>query len=260
MAETSFLVGSVQLEASGIEVNGVNVPTAAGAYYLRSANAALSLVDYIQGRIQTEVATATLFITEGRRVRLLPQVGDPVAIDWLANTTLRDLLGFTGNLASSDAPRTATNCSPLLWSPGWIATPATLLGTAGHIITDQTRHVSADGTRALVSTYYTQVQQELAWTHILAERLRVDAATNGGGTFHELYEQVLKLGKSCRWYVEQNEVDGSTTAITWDDSSTNSFGPYVLREANPRWYQRVVEYADLYGSLALPLMQVTEYS
>lgn len=261
MPDSSWIVASRQFEASGIEVNGVNVATPGGTLYLRHVNPALSLVDLVEAAIQTQVPTASLVITEGRRVRLVTAPGDPVSIDWIANTTLRDVLGWDGVLASSDSPRSAPHCSPLLWSPGWIATPETLLGTAGWVQTDATRHVSADGTRVLVSTYYEQVQQGLAWTEILAERLRVPAGVNGGGTFHELFEQSLKRGFSCWWYVEQFETDGSTTAVTWDDSATNSFGPYALRgEADPRWYRRVVEYADLYGSLDLPLMQVAEYT
>lgn len=259
MPVSSWLVGSVQLESSGIEVNGVNVPTS-GRYYLRHSNAALSLLDYVQGRIQTEVAPASLFLTEDRRVRLTTTAGNPVAIDWLSNTTLRDLLGFTANLASSETARSATNVSPLLWSPGWVATPETRLGTAGWVQTDATRHASADGTRTLVSTYYTQVRQVLSWTEVEVDRMRVDAATDGGGTFHEFYERCLKLGMACRWYVEQTEVDGSTTAVTWDDSATNSFGPYALVEDNPRYYSRVVSNADLYSPLDLELMQITEYT
>ena len=257
---SSWLIGSAQLEASGIEVNGVNVATPGGTLYLRSENPLLSLIDLLTTAIQTQVPTAELVVTQGRRVRLVPTLGDPISIDWLANTTIRDLLGFTGLLASSDSPRTATNVSPLLWSPGWVATPETLLGTAGWVQTDATHHVSADGRRKLATTYYEQVQQDLSWSVILAERLRVDAATDGGGTFHEFYEQVLKRGMSIRWYVEQLEADGSNTAVTWDDSATNSFGPYVLREADARWYRRVLDNADLYGSLALPLMQVAEYT
>jgi hypothetical protein len=260
MPLSSWLVGSVQLEASGFEVNGVNVPTPGGELYLRSANAMLSLVDLVEAAIQTEVPTASLFITLGRRVRLLPQVGDPVSIDWLANTRLRDLLGWTGVLASSDVGRTAPNVSPLLWSPGWIATPETRLGTAGYVHTDATRHTSADGTRHLVTTYYEQIRQVLSWTEIEADRMRVDAATAGGGTFHELYEQSLKRGMSFRWYVEQLEVDGDNTPVTWDDSAINSFGPYALSEPNDRYYSRVVANADLYSPLELQLMQLAEYT
>jgi hypothetical protein len=260
MPDSAWLVGSVRIEAGNIEVNGNNHVTPAGTYYLRHANDALSLLEIVEDLIQLEEATATLFVTENRTLRLLPTAGNPVSIDWLSNTALRDLLGWTANLASSDDPHDAPNVSPLLWSPGWVATPATLLGTDGYVVTDATRHVSTDGLRTFVTTYYEQVQQDLAWTEVLAERLRVPMDEDGGGTFHEFYEQVLKRGYSIRYYEEQTEVDGSTTAVVWNDAVTNSFGPYVLREADPRWYRRVIANADLYGSLELPLMQVAEYT
>lgn len=256
--DTAWLIGSTFLEAVNIEVNGNPQAVAGGYRYLRSDNAALSLIAAFEDAIQEEEATAVVTITRGRHVRITAD--NAVSVDWLSATTLRDLLGFTGNL-SSGTSHVAPNVSPLLWSPGWPATPETLLGTAGYVTNDQSRMVSADGTRVLVTSYYEQVHQDLSWTHILAERLRVAAGVAGGGTFHELHEQSLKLGYSVRYYETIDEEDGDdATAVTWDDTADNSFGPYVLRSVDPRWYRRVLENADLYGSITLPLMQVAEYT
>lgn len=259
MAESAFLVGSTRLEGATIEVNGNDVALTGGYYYLRHATASLSLIDHVQQQVQSEVGDAVFFLTEGLRVRQTTSPGNPVAIDWLDATAWRDALGWTSNLASSAFPHQASSVSPLLWVPGWVATPATLLGTSGWVKTDATRHTSADGTRHLVTQYYEQVHQDLTWSAILAERLRVPDGQSGNGTFHTFYEAVLKRGYSVRHYQAQVETDGSTDAVTWDDSDDNSFGPYVLREHDPQWYRRVVEYADLYGSLDLPLMRVQEY-
>lgn len=260
MAATSLLVGSIRLEAATIEVNGVAVNLAAGRYYLRHPSSSLSLVDVWQQALQSIVGAATVVVTQGLRVRQATTAGNPVAVDWLDATAWRDALGYAGDLASSESPHQADYQSALLWSPGWIATPETLLGTAGWVETDATHHVSADGTTMLVTTYYEQVRQALSWTEIEAHRMRVPAGQNAGGTFHELHEQSLKRGYSFRWYVEQNEVAGSTTAMSWDDTADNSFGPYVLLEPNARYYARVIANADLYSPLELgPLAQVTEY-
>ena len=259
MPTSAWLVGSTRLETANILVNGVVASVVGGDLYLRSANPVLSLLDRVQAALQSVVPTATIFLTQDRRVRLQPTAGAPVSIDWQSNLVLRDLLGYTGLLASSELPHDAPNVSPLLWSPGWPATPATRGGTAGRLVDDATRHVSADGRRVLVTVYYDQLHQDLAWSEIEADRLQVDDATDGGGTFAEFYRQVLRLGYSIRWYAEQNEVDGDTTAVTWDDSITNSFGPYVLRRTTPDWYRRVIDNVDLYGSLDLPLMQIAEY-
>lgn len=261
MPDSAWLVGSVYLEASNIEVNAVNVALAAGNYYLRSANAALSLVDYVLGRIQTQVPTADMYVTEGRTVRIEPDGANPVAIDWLSNLTLRDLLGHTANIASTTSPIDAPNISPLLWSPGFLATPDTILGTAGSVHRDQSRQVSADGREAQTTTYYTRTEQTLSWSHVLAERMRVAAGTDGGGTFFEFHEQSLALGYRCRYYESQSETESSTTEVTWDDSADNSFGPYYLPRQLPRHFRRVLRNADLYSSLELRLVQLNrDYS
>ena len=260
MTDTAWIVGSVYLAGWNFEVNGVNKAVPAGHYYLRHATTSLSLVDTVLGLIQEEAGGCDLFVTEGRHVRLEPQAAQSVSLDWLAATSQRNLLGFTGNRASSDVAETATNISTLLLSPGYPATPATVLGTAGYVTNDSTTMISADGTTSLTNQYYEQVHQDLSWSELNAARMRADASANGGGTFHELHEQSLKLGYSLRYYETIDETEGSDTAVTWNDAAINSFGPYRLRRVDPRWYQRVVSNADLYSPLDLPLMQVNEYS
>lgn len=258
MPESAWLVGSIFLTAFNIEVNGVNKAFGSGYYYLRHATAALSLIDALETALQTEAAGAEWYVTEDRTVRLQPLGGQPVAIDWLSSTNVRDLVGYAGNQASSDAAYDAPNVSPMLWSPGWLAIPETILGTAGYATNDHTTMVSADGTVALTDHFYSQVWQNLSWSHILVDRMR--ASGTGGGTFHELYEQFLKLGYSVRYYESISEADGSMTAVTWDDSSTNSFGAYRLRPGfSPRWYARAIASADIASPMELPLMQVDDY-
>jgi len=259
MPASSWLIGSTYLDAdANLTINGQPVWFASGHYYLRHSNAALSGTDYLEGRIQSEEPTAQLYLDEGRKVLLDPDGVNPVSITWNSLTNVRDFFGFTGNIGSTSSNVEADNISPFLWSPGYIATPETLLGTDGYVTNDSTTMVSADGGTVLHDQHYTQVHQDLRWTDILAERMR--SATAGGGTFHEFYEQCLKIGYSCRLYQELTEVDGSTVEMTFDDASTNSFGPYVLRRRNPRWYDRVVAYADLHSPLTLQLMQVDEYT
>lgn len=260
MPDSAWLVGSTYLDAFSFQVNGNNKTVSAGYYYLRHATAGLSLIDQIEAEIQTEAANCNLFISESRLVRIEPQAAQPVAIDWLSATDVRNFLGFTGNRASSDTAENATNVSPLLWSPGYLATPATVLGTAGYITNDQSVFVSADGTTSLTDQYATQTWQDLSWTDIVAARMRVDDTATGGGTFHQFHEQSAKLGYSFRYYEQVSEDDTSNTAVTWDDTGDNSFGPYRLRRVTSDWYRRVVSNADLYSPLTLPLMQVDEYT
>jgi hypothetical protein len=249
----------VFLDAFNIEVNTVNKAIPAGFYYLRHSFLGLSLIDTLEAAVLTEAPNAEWYVNEGRKAYLEPRAGEPVAIDWLSSIVARNLVGYDANMPSQETPYEAANVSPLLFSPGFVGTPETLLGTPGFVVNDMSRQASADGSVVQVTTFSEQVQQRVSWTHILAERMRVDAGLVGGGTWHEWHEQSAKLGFSLRYYQEQAEVDGSVVKVTWDDTASNSHGPYSLASDRPRAYGRVVRTADLYSPLDIRLLQVAEY-
>lgn len=258
MPDSAWFIGSIAIPALAPEFSGAPGAIAAGTYYLRHATASLSLLDQVVAAMTTAGVTApAAVILENRRVRL--SGSSSFDIDFIEGT-LQLLLGFSTDTYGSATSHTAENVSPLLWSPGYFATPATPDGVDGYVVNDRAVLRSADMTRQQVDTFNEGTFNELSWDTILADRLRVDDASDGGGTFHELLEQSAKLGYHLFWYPSQAEDDASTTAVTWGTAR----GPYVVRLGDfaDSWYARKsgFEFVDQYGTLDLPLMRVSEYA
>lgn len=251
---STWLIGSIYLLDQRFEVDAVTTTQFNGPYYLRSATSALSMIDAIAARIVVAVGgTCVITLRRNRCVRIVFNTARTVT--WGTATILRDLLGFTGDLASGtthDAP----NVSPLLWSPGYMGTPSTIAGVEGYTVPHQAVTKSADGSQVYCTHYGDEIWQELAWTHIIPDRLRVAAGT-GGGTFQEFYEQCALLRERFLWHQEIDELDGSTSAATLD----TALGPYVLRpEFDGNWYRRNVPFAEVSSPLDLPMHRVDEYA
>lgn len=258
MPDTSLLVGSITLPEQVVEINASAQTITAGTRYLRHPTAALSWLAQLEAAITAAgIGSASVVMLQSLRVRAS---GSPnFDIDWTSSgaTLLRDLLGWAANSASAGT-HTATSASPLIWDPGDPATPSVRFGATGYTNNDDARHVSADGTQFRVDIYHEQKRIELSWTNVAADRLQVDDATQGGGTFHEFYEQSGKRGYSMFWHAAQS-LDGTATPVTWDD--VQRFGPYAIRpEFGVDWYARNVPNAEIDGPLEIPLMQLAEYS
>lgn len=251
---SAWFIGSIRPAGQSFDVDASEAGISESDYYLRSATAALSLIDEVAFRIVNAVGgTCSITLRRNRCVRITFNTAR--SITWGAATQLRDLLGFTGDLASA-ATHDAPNVSPLLWSPGYMATPKTIAGVEGYTVPHQAITKSADGSQVYCTHYGSETWQDLGWTHILPERLRVATGT-GGGTFHEFFEQCAMLRERFLWHQEVDELDGSTAAATLD----TALGPYVLRpEVDGDWYRRNVPYAEVSSPLDLPMHRVDEYA
>lgn len=252
---SAWLIGSITMPASTLTVDADLFAWPADSYYLVSSTSALSMIDFLAARIVANVGgTCVITITRGRTIRIV--FDTPRTVTWGAATQLRDLLGFTTDLGSAtthDAP----NVSPLLWSPGYLATPKTIEGVDGYTVPHQAITKSADGTQVYCTHYGQETWQDLSWSHIIPERMRVDDSTNGGGTFHEFFEQCALLRARFLYHQEVDELDGSTTTATLDTAR----GPYVLRpEFDGDWYRRNVPNAEVSSPLDLPIHLVDEYA
>lgn len=247
--DSSWLIGSTILGAEAITVDATAVSLTADTYYLYDPTAGRSLITHFGTQVVAAVGgTCDLVIQRDRKVRITFNTARSVT--W-TGTVLRDLLGFTGNLAAATT-HTAPNISPLLWSPGFPATPATIVGVEGYSRDHKVVAKSDDGTVAQVTFFSSETWQDLSWTHIVASRMR--HLTVGGGTFHEFYEQSLKLGYRCKHYAV-TEDSASTTAAT----IPTGLGPYVLRAGfSGDWYTRRVPTADIVSPLKLPLHVVED--
>ena len=267
MTISAWFIGSITIPAQTFNINvegAGNDPIVipAGTYYLRSATAALSLVDVVASAMNTQQTSgspfAEIFISRDRHVGMsFDGASISVAITWGTATILRDLFGFDANLTAA-LTQEAPNISPLHFSPGYMATPTTPQGFEGYTVPQQSKTKSADGEEVYTDHYGEEVWNEFAWTHIMPERLMLFGTTAAqGGTFHQFHLQCSMLGGKFLWHEEIDEDDASATAVTWDTAK----GPYVLREEFPAdWYKRNVPFAEVSSPLELPVHRVAEYS
>lgn len=255
MADTALLVGSQPFNAN-VTIAG-NARTVVGNFYLRHATAAISLL----AKMVTEMGAAGVgspaaTMRQNLRVRLAGAAN--FTVTW--NTTaLRDALGFTGNLSgqsSYDAP----NPSPLIWAPGYPATPRTRTSKAGYIVPHTTFHAADDGTTVETQHFGSELWQELEWRTLLAGRMSVADSADNGDTLEGLYESVLQFGYRLMYHQSVTTASSPTSELAWNDST--AFGPYQPRKPfDPDWYNRIIDNADVYaGPVKFELKRVEEYA
>lgn len=220
---TAWLVGSYVLPATTITIDGTGVALTSSeqGWYLYHPTDALSLIDQLEDVLLAQgVTLATIQVLENRKVRISASVN--FSITW-GSTLSRDLLGFTGNLAGSSS-YTATNISPLLWSPGKPESPTeSPLGVTGRKVYDTKLSVAPDGT-TVADSHYTQRVNTFTWSHVAMDRFQTSSEV--GGEYVVFFDYCLHKGyKFHLWRNIEEDVDG-TDAVTW----TSSLGPYSYRQ------------------------------
>lgn len=253
MPNTALLVGSTDILDQTLTVNGGPALTLpAGRYYLRHPTPALSLLDTLEATLGLPGGAVRL--TRGLRVRIqaLP------LFEMTLPGRLQRLLGFNAPLTGPEAVYEAALVSPLLWAPGYLATPSTRAGKAGYKVPHTTRHKSDDGSRQETQFFGEEVWQELEWAFVPADLLSLPDEEDDGGTLEGLYEEVLKYGRPLHWYPEVETVADSNP-IAW----TPSFGPYQLRRelaGGGNWYTRIQSNTDdVGGGVDMDLHLVEEF-
>jgi hypothetical protein len=253
MPDSAWFIGSAtipQIDMANFDGDDITVP--AGTYYLRHTTAALSLLDVFNTAIDASVSSITctsLFIRRDRRVQInLSGVAEINFSSAAVNgDILANLLGFVGDQTGASS-YVATHVSPLLWSPGFPATPTTISGVEGYSVDDKVIYRSQDGSQSVTYLYNSAIYQEWSWGHVVPERLRITGtAPADGGTFHAFYEGVYKLGRRFFWYPSVSEDDGSSTIVSWG----SGIGPYVRRSDTGDWYKRNVANAEVSSPLEL---------
>lgn len=258
---SSWLVGSVEsLALQSYTTSGGAASVAAGSYYLRHSSSSLSLLDVVAASlVASGVTGATVVMLQNRLIRIA--ASGTFSITWGTATTLRDLLGFTGNLSSA-ASYTAANVSDLLWSPSWPPTTDTIPNVDGYLIEDvriatSRGSTSGAGVTHNVSFFGAQLMQSARWDVVPIARVRT--AAGAGGTFDVFRETVLVPGLRFFHYERQTEDAASSSAVTWNDSYAH--GPYVVpNPPNPRWYNRAIANADQASNLEIEMIKVSEYA
>lgn len=219
---TAWLIGSYVLPATTITIDGsaTSLTSTEQAWYLYHDTDALSLVDQLEDVLLAEGVTgATVRVLENRKVRISANAA--FDLDW-GSTLSRTLFGFTGNLSGAST-YTATNISPLLWSPSKPESPTeSPLGVTGRRVYDTKLSTAPDGTQ-VADSHYTQRVNTFNWSHVPMDRFQTSSEV--GGEYVVFFDYVHKGNKFHLWRNIAEDVDG-TDPVTW----TSSLGPYGYRQ------------------------------
>lgn len=220
--ETAWLIGSYPaMPAQAFTVNAAAASIAAGDYYLYDATAALSLLDQVVSAMTTAgVAGAAAVVCKSRKVKL--SAGANFSITWGSATLLRNLLGFTGNISGASS-YTATNISPLLWSPGRTENPQMApLGVRGHKVHSVYQAVSPYSGKTEAASHGYREYNRFTFPYVDVERVRTSTGDNG--TYDVWFENVAVPAALWKLYREVSEDSGSTAAA----DLSQPLGPYVV--------------------------------
>jgi hypothetical protein len=250
---SSWLIGSIeQLPEQDVTIDGSAETVPEGPYYLTHATDAISLLDAVVAAMTSAgVVAPAAVILENRRVRL--SSSGVFTVTW-TDTQLRDLLGFTGNLAGASS-YTATNISPLLWSGGYTATREVLPGSTGYDVEDLEIRVSADGTEQEVDHHATHTWDEWAWDAVVAGRYDNPGGAPGG-TWIGFRRAVLVPGYRFQLVEPVVEDEAGTAAVTLPTAT----GTYRLRELPEGKGRRKLDNANTYWTVGCKVRLATEYS
>lgn len=222
---STWLVGSVEaLPLQAFTIDAVPSEITAGSYYLVADDTAVSLLAQLAAELTAAgLAGVSVVVLENRRVRI--SAGSTFSVTWGSATRLRDLLGFTGNLAGLSS-YTATYPSPLLWSGGEVSR-ATRDGVAGYPFEDAEISVSADGARQITTHYYTHTLDDWAWNAVHLSRYW--AADDTGGTWNRFRSEVVVPGNRFQCFEQVEEDTSSTDPV----SLPTRLGTYKARKIPP---------------------------
>lgn len=248
-----------------ISASAQDVTAPSGGLYLLHTTASLSLLDRLLAALTAaSVTTPAVFITEDRHVRIT--AGATFSITWGSGTTLRDLLGFTGDISGASS-YTAPLRSTLLWSAGKVFTPErSPLGTVGQPVADVSATVGPGG--RVVSRVEGDLDyvQTYSARHVPAARWW-DYASGGDGLAgewrHFWENEVISAQKMI---VLRRVTEGTSTTTSADYSTSTVLGPYKpdltnrdlrgLRMRRSSGFDRVEAYYDW----ELPVIKTAEFS
>ena len=247
----SWLIGSVEDTAGyGVTIASSAQTIAAGSYYLHGPTTSLSLIAQMQAKMTAAgVGSAAAYLTRAGYVRLTGS--GTFTVTW-TNTTLRDLLGFTGNLTGA-ASYVAPNHSKLWWSAGYDANPDTPYGVEAMPMPDTTITTSRDGSKVLFTTNNTQQHQAFSWDVVPIDKVWTTA--EAGGEYKAWWDTVGRAG--LRWYLWPDVDEDSTS--TAQATLSGQLGPYKLRRIDPTWYNRQIPNVDQLSQIEIDAIVVSEY-
>lgn len=270
MATTAWVVGATEgFLAATFTVNAAptgneSKTVAAGDYYLVDyAATAISLAHAFATAVlaHTDITSVTTEILESRLLKF--SYSHSTTITWGSATTLRNLLGFAGNLSAATS-HTATLVSPLLWSPAKTESPdMDVLSGGGMQRYDAHAGIAASG--IAVVTSHNQWQQELyRWRNVANADFRTTSAL--GGEFFVFWRDVLRKGYHFRLY--RNIAESRSGSAVVNLGAAEREGPYVVDlRSDPKYVtafpfdrSRGFEHSDIWHPVELPCVTTAEIS
>lgn len=251
---STWLVGSVEslpAQSFTIDVYGATIP--AGPYYLTHATSNISLFDLVTSEMDNAaVPDPAVEFLENRLVRI--SASATFAITWGSATTLRDMLGFTGNLSGASS-YTATLVSPYLWSAGQTVSKSTPTGSTGYSVEDATITVSADGTEQYTDFHTTHTWDEWDWPSVYLDRFDASGAYSGG-TYLGFRTAVIVPGHRMQCYEIVEEDSSSSTVVTLP----TVLGTYRMRTIPAGKGKRKIDNANTYWGVNMEVRLAAEYA
>lgn len=253
---TAWVIGSIKNLDYDLTVNA-SAQNVSGSRYLYHASASLSILGGIVSAMTAAgVAGASAVLTRDRRVKI--SAGGVFSITW-DDVGLRNLLGYTGNLAAA-ASYTATNVSPLLWSPAHPLRPdLSPLGTVGIRRPLAYYTMSPTNGSTFVVSHGSRVEQRYSAAYVATERVYPE--DEAGGSWVAWFDQCGAKGYSFYVFPEVIEDEGSATTATL----TGGLGPYVLLPSGraPSWdyvRSRGLEMVESHAAVSFACRVVPEYT
>lgn len=218
---SGWFIGSRTIARQDFQINGNAVSVPAGTYYLTDPTAALSLLEQVITAMGVGLLFAPTAVLLGSgKVRLT--AAGAFTVTWGTATALRDLLGFTADLASATS-HTATLKSPLWWSPGkpalFALTPLGVTGQPRYILSQS---MSAYSGRAESTSHGARRYQRFVFEKVDSERVSTPSAL--GGEYGTWFEAVAVRSARFKMYRDAVEDVASVAEFTYD----TVHGPYVL--------------------------------
>lgn len=218
-----------------VTFGGTAVQVTTGSYFVRGYTAeGGQLVDAVQTAMTAAgLASASATISDDGFVTL--SASGAFTVTW-TNTTLRDILGFTGNLTSATS-HTATEQAKYTWHPN--TGPATMTGhpdTAGEIESDAAHTVAPSGI-VLATKYYERTKREFDFRWLEDEYVwPVGSVTNRD--YYAFWSSILSMGTRFRYFPDRT-ANASTDYYTYvadktcvEDGMTNRGG---TEQENASW-------------------------
>lgn len=217
---TAWVIGSIKNIDLDVTISGSPQNVSGSRYLYYPGGGSLSLLSaMISAMSSAGLAGPAAVLTQDRRVKL--SAAGVFTVTW-TDSELRDLLGFTGNLAGAST-YTATNPSPLLWSPAKPLVPElSPWNTLGNDRPLAYFTMSpSDGSTCVVS-HGTRTDQRWSASHVAMDR--VHTASELGGEWRTFFLECAAKGYRFHVYPEVTEETGSTTTA----APTGNLGPYVF--------------------------------